>query len=108
MKVLSADWCIGTPINIAQTALWVYFLSAICGYKPRNLVYMTGDTHVYLSHIQEGRNLIESCGSISEFIYPQIKISTDICKKKLEEIDICDFELIGYKPVYKANFKIAV
>ena len=104
----SADWCIGTPINIAQTALWVYFLSTLCGYKPRNLVYMTGDTHVYSSHIEEGKKLIECCGSISEFIYPQMKVSPDICKKKIEDITFEDFELIGYNPVYKANFKIAV
>ena len=70
--------------------------------------FAPGADNCWGMQVEEGKKLIECCGSISEFIYPQMKVSPEICKKRIEDITFEDFELIGYNPVYKANFKIAV
>lgn len=104
----SADWCIGTPTNIAQTALWIYTLAKVANKKPRRLVYMTGDTHMYANHIDGAKRVVSNSLNIG-VDYPKLEIKRDLDDlDSLLSLDIDDFELIGYDPVGTIKFDLAI
>jgi thymidylate synthase len=51
MNQRSADMGLGVPFNIVSYSLLNYIISKICGYKPKEFIHFTMDTHVYLNHI---------------------------------------------------------
>jgi thymidylate synthase len=48
----SCDTLIGYPVNVASYSLLLYMIAHICGYEPYKLHYTTGDTHIYLDHLE--------------------------------------------------------
>jgi thymidylate synthase len=51
----SADTFLGVPFNIASYALLTMMVAQVCGLKPGDFVYTTGDTHLYLDHLEQAR-----------------------------------------------------
>lgn len=51
----SVDAFLGLPFNIASYALLTSMLAQVCVYKPGTLTISTGDTHIYLNHIEQVR-----------------------------------------------------
>lgn len=51
----SADTFLGMPFNIASYALLCMMMAQVTGLEPGELVYTTGDTHLYLNHIEQAR-----------------------------------------------------
>ena len=49
----SADTFLGVPFNIASYALLTMMVAQVCGLEPGDFVYTTGDTHLYLDHIEQ-------------------------------------------------------
>jgi thymidylate synthase len=88
----SADTFLGTPYNIASYALLTYMFANKHNLKPRKLIYITGDTHLYSSHIDGAKEQINRL--LRPF--PVLEIN-----KKVENIwdhEEEDFELISYHP----------
>jgi thymidylate synthase len=56
----SNDLLLGHPYNVASYALLTYMLAHTCGLKPGNVIYMGGDCHVYLNHIETVEKYIAS------------------------------------------------
>lgn len=111
----SADFCIGSPSNIAQTAIWIYALSLVTGYKPGVLTYMTGDTHIYSNHLAGANDQIKAFSAMSEFNYPKLEISgiskcqtADEAISILEQLKVEDFKLLGYNSDVKIKYDIAI
>lgn len=111
----SGDTCIGSPSNIAQMGLWIYFLARVCGYKPGELVYVTGDTHIYSNHIDGAKEVIHNAHLISDINYPQLKLDPQIGKcdvaEALEMVSKLNegmFVLEDYNPVGTVKFPLAV
>lgn len=48
----SADVGLGVPFNIASYALLTHVIAKAVGMRPYELIYNTGDTHVYKNHIE--------------------------------------------------------
>lgn len=48
----SADYLIGVPYNIAQYALLTHIISKVTNLNPRYLTLITGNSHVYLNHVE--------------------------------------------------------
>lgn len=46
----SSDSFLGLPYNLASYAFLTYMVAHICQLKPRKLVYVGGDTHIYTNH----------------------------------------------------------
>lgn len=94
----SADVFLGFPVNIASYALLTHMLAQQCGYEVGELIYTTGDTHLYHNHGDQARL------QLSREPYPLPKL---VIKRKPESIfdyQIEDFELVGYQhhPAIKA------
>lgn len=46
----SVDSFLGLPFNIASYAMLTYMIAHVCGLRPRKLIYIGGDTHIYNNH----------------------------------------------------------
>jgi len=47
----SVDWGLGCPFNLASYSMLTHLLAKTCGLDVGSLVYVFGDTHIYLNHI---------------------------------------------------------
>lgn len=57
MTQRSADWPVGTPINIAQYSLLLHMLAHVCYYDPGEFIYSIGDVHIYGSNHEKLANI---------------------------------------------------
>ena len=88
----SADWFLGEPFNILSYTALIYLFATICDMKPKELIISTGDTHIYSNHVEQMKEQI----SRPCLAKPKLWINPDVKNKKLEDITINDFDLIGY------------
>ena len=49
----SADSFLGVPFNIASYDLLLMMVAQVCGLQPGEFIHTTGDTHLYLNHIEQ-------------------------------------------------------
>ena len=49
----SADTFLGVPFNIASYSLLTMMIAQVCGPQPGEFIHTTGDTHLYLNHIEQ-------------------------------------------------------
>ena len=88
----SADSFLGVPFNIASYALLLQMMAQVCGLKPGEFIHTTGDTHLYLNHLEQAKlQLTRTPRKL-----PTMKINPDV--KNLFDFKYEDFELEGYDP----------
>lgn len=78
----SADLFLGSPFNIASYALFILMLAHVCGLEPGELVYTTGDTHIYANHVEQVKEQL----SRTPYPFPTVELNKEIT-------DIFDFQL---------------
>lgn len=87
----SADFPVGSVWNIAQYALLLSMLAQVTGMEARELIYSTGDTHIYADQM----HLVQEQLSREPLPLPTLKLNpdvTDIFKFTLNDIFINDYE----------------
>ena len=88
----SADTFLGVPFNIASYALLTMMTAHVTGLEPGEFVHTTGDTHLYLNHLEQARlQLAREPRSL-----PIMRLNPDV--KSLYDFKFEDFELVGYDP----------
>lgn len=88
----SADTFLGMPFNIASYALLTMMVAQVCSLEPGDFVYTTGDTHLYLNHIEQAKLQLTR----EPRPLPKMKINPEV--KNIFDFKYEDFELVGYDP----------
>lgn len=88
----SADTFLGVPFNIASYALLLQMMAQVTGLEVGDFVYTTGDTHLYLNHLEQAKLQLTR----EPRPLPKMKINPNV--KSIFDFQYEDFELIDYNP----------
>jgi len=100
----SCDVFLGLPFNIFSYTVLTYILAKKCNLTPRKLIISLGDVHIYSNHIEQMREQM----SRNVLAYPKLVLSDNIVDKEIEDININDFEIVGYFPHNSIKAPMAV
>ena len=88
----SADTFLGVPFNIASYALLTLMVAQVCGLRPGEFIHTTGDTHLYLNHLDQAKLQL----SRTPRPLPQMHLNPEV--SDLFSFRFEDFQLENYTP----------
>ena len=98
----SCDMFLGVPFNIASYALLTMMIAQVCGLRPGEFVHTTGDTHLYLNHMDQVRLQLQR----EPRPLPVMKLNPE--RKSIFDFVYEDFTLEGYDPWPAIKAPVAV
>ena len=98
----SADTFLGVPFNIASYALLLQMMAQVTGLQPGEFIHTTGDTHLYLDHLEQARLQLTR----QPKPLPRMIINPDV--KNIFSFRYEDFQLEGYDPWPHIPAKVSV
>ena len=90
----SGDMFLGVPFNITSYSFLLSIIGHITGYKPRKLIHILGNSHIYEEHLD---SIIKQLNRVP-YKFPTLKINhllTDIDSIKEEYFEICNYNSYG-------------
>ena len=100
----SSDVFLGLPFNIASYTILLHILAKKAGMKPKEIVYVGGDVHLYKNHIDQIKEQI----SRTPRPFPKLKLSEELKYKDWNQMKYEHFDLVGYFPHESIKADMAV
>ncbi len=88
----SADTFLGVPFNIASYALLLQMMAQVTGLRAGDFVHTTGDTHLYLNHLEQARLQLTR----TPRPLPKMHLNPEVTN--LFDFKYEDFQLTDYDP----------
>ena len=98
----SADTFLGVPFNIASYALLLMMMAQVTGLEAGDFVHTTGDTHLYLNHIEQAKIQLTR----TPLPLPRMLLNPDV--KDIFGFRYEDFTLEGYDPLPHIKAEVSV
>jgi len=100
----SSDFDTASCYNIINYTLLTYILAKRHNMKPKEIIYIAGDTHIYKNHIDQ----VKLQMTRTPRPFPCVELTESIKTKDWSEMNVNDFNLIGYfpHPTIKINMAI--
>lgn len=103
MRSSDAFLACGSFNLIFYTAL-TYILAKRHNMQPKEIIYTCGDCHIYRNHVEQVKEqLTRECRP-----FPKLRIDDSIITKDWSEMNVEDFEIIGYFPAGKISAPMAI
>lgn len=90
--------------NIVSYSILTNILALKTGMKPKEVLYVSGDAHIYKTHIENFERMVERSCRPS----PMLKICESVKTKDFAELSAEDFEVIGYFPQSNLRFQMSI
>jgi thymidylate synthase len=100
----SNDLGCGTSFNLLSYAVLTHLIALKVGMIPKELVYTCSDTHIYINHIDALRTQLER----KPVAAPRLWIRPEVATKDWNQIELSDFEIIGYFPHSTVKMEMAI
>lgn len=100
----SQDTFLAMTYNVVSYTILTYILAKKCNMKPKELIYIGGDCHIYSNHIKQAEEQINR----KPMPFPCLVLSDSIKNKDWCDIKYEDFNLVGYFPDKKITAIMAV
>lgn len=109
----SVDVFLGLPFNIASYAAMIHIVAKMTGLKPGHLVFTGGNTHIYLNHVEQCKEVLsrepkELCSFEIEWPGNFENWPTETQLNWIETMRPSDFVLKGYESHPAIKGKMAV
>ena len=98
----SADTFLGVPFNIASYALLTMMMAQVSGLKPGDFIHTTGDTHLYLTHLEQAKEQLKR----TPRTLPRMVINPNVTS--IFDFKYDDFTLEGYDPLPHIKAEVSV
>ena len=98
----SADTFLGVPFNIASYALLTMMMAQVSGLKPGDFIHTTGDTHLYLNHLEQAKEQLKR----PPRTLPRMVINPNVTS--IFDFKYDDFTLEGYDPLPHIKAEVSV
>ena len=98
----SADTFLGVPFNIASYALLTMMMAQVCGLQPGDFIHTTGDTHLYLNHLEQAKEQLQR----TPRALPKMVINPNVTS--IFDFKYDDFTLEGYYPLPHIKAEVSV
>jgi len=92
VQMRSVDLFLGLPFDLASYAIQLSMVAQLTGYKPGELIFNFGDTHIYLNHIEQVKEQL----SREPWPLPELKLNRKITN--IDDFKFEDIRLMFYSP----------
>lgn len=101
----SVDTMLGLPFNILSYGILTHILAKATGLVPGELIFVGGDTHIYLNHVDQVKEQLYR----EPYEFPTLNINKNISSvEDMENLSFEDFEFLNYRhhPAIKASMAV--